>query len=163
MDAIRARLEAASDPDERRELLRRLAKLYEEQKEDYAAALETTAQLFHDDLERRAGTHGELERLAKVAGAEKRLAEIYATELKKIDGDDDDDAPSWRGAPASCSPASKTANRRSCSTDARWPSSRTACRSSTRSTRSSSRPGATRSASSSIGRRSIIASSPPSA
>ena len=41
MNTIRARLEASGDPDERRELLTRLAKLYEEQKEDYRAALDT--------------------------------------------------------------------------------------------------------------------------
>ena len=87
MEAIRARLEFASETNERRELLRRLAKLYEEQKEDYAAALETTAQLFHDDIGDETTQH-ELERLAKVAGAEKRLAEIYAAELSQVDGDD---------------------------------------------------------------------------
>ncbi|HEY3668616.1 MAG TPA: tetratricopeptide repeat protein [Polyangiaceae bacterium] len=87
MDAIRARLSFASDPDERRDLLLRLAKLYEEQKEDYRAALDTIAELLKDELSDTA-TISELERLAKVAGAERRLAEIYATELEKVDGDD---------------------------------------------------------------------------
>ena len=87
MDAIRARLSFASDPGERHELLLRLAKLYEEQKEDYRAALDTIAELLKDDLS-DAATISELERLAKVAGAERRLADIYATELEKVTGDD---------------------------------------------------------------------------
>ena len=87
MDAIRARLSYASDPDERHDLLLRLAKLYEEQKEDYRAALDTIAELLTVDLSDSA-TISELERLAKVAGAERRLAEIYATELEKVTGDD---------------------------------------------------------------------------
>ncbi|HWZ92099.1 MAG TPA: hypothetical protein VNW92_24720, partial [Polyangiaceae bacterium] len=87
MDAIRARLAHASDQDERRDLLLRLAKLYEEQKEDYRAALDTIAELLKDELS-DAATISELERLAKVAGAERRLAEIYAGELEKVNGDD---------------------------------------------------------------------------
>ncbi|HVY26926.1 MAG TPA: tetratricopeptide repeat protein [Polyangiaceae bacterium] len=88
MNAIRARLEASGDPDERRDLLTRLAKLYEEQKEDYRAALDTVARLLAEDPT-DAGTISELERLAKVASAERRLAEIYADELKKIENDDE--------------------------------------------------------------------------
>ncbi len=88
MNTIRARLEASGDPDERRELLTRLAKLYEEQKEDYRAALDTVARLLAEDPS-DAGTISELERLAKVASAERRLAEIYAGELKKIENDDE--------------------------------------------------------------------------
>lgn len=80
MAAMQARLEVVSDPDDRRELLTRLAKLYEEQKEDYAQALETTARLLHEDID-DAHTVDELERLSRVAGAERRLAEIYAEEL----------------------------------------------------------------------------------
>jgi tetratricopeptide (TPR) repeat protein len=87
MSCISARLEASVDADKRRELLTRLAHLYEEQKEDYVAALDTTAKLFHDDLS-DSGTLAELERLAKVAGAERRLAEIYASELSAVSGDD---------------------------------------------------------------------------
>jgi tetratricopeptide (TPR) repeat protein len=88
MNTIRARLEASGDPDERRELLTRLAKLYEEQKEDYRAALDTVARLLAEDPS-DTGTISELERLAKVASAERRLAEIYADELKKIETDDE--------------------------------------------------------------------------
>src|SRR6185436_3018675 len=72
---ISARLDASDDLDQRRELLTRLAQLYEEQKEDYSSALETTAKLFHEDVNDES-TVSELERLAKVAGAERRLAEI---------------------------------------------------------------------------------------
>ena len=88
MNTIRARLEASGDPDERRELLTRLAKLYEEQKEDYRAALDTVARLLAEDPS-DPGTISELERLAKVASAEQRLAEIYAGELTKIETDDE--------------------------------------------------------------------------
>ncbi|MFC1642267.1 tetratricopeptide repeat protein [Myxococcota bacterium] len=76
MEALRARLETCHDPDVRRELLGRLGKLYEEQKEDYVQALETTALLLQDNWG-DAETVSELERLAKVAGAQERLAEIY--------------------------------------------------------------------------------------
>jgi golgin subfamily B member 1 len=88
MNTIRARLEPSSDPDERRELLTRLAKLYEEQKEDYRAALDTVARLLSEDPS-DAYTISELERLAKVASAERRLAEIYAGELRKLETDDE--------------------------------------------------------------------------
>ena len=64
MNTIRARLEASGDPEERRELLKRLAKLYEEQKEDYTAALDTVARLLGRRSERqrhhlRAGAPGQ--------------------------------------------------------------------------------------------------------
>ncbi len=80
LEAIKARLEFSQDPSDRRELLTRLAKLYEEQQEDYLAALDTTARLLDDDLADEA-TVGELERLAKVAGANAKLAEIYSARL----------------------------------------------------------------------------------
>jgi tetratricopeptide (TPR) repeat protein len=83
MTAISVRLEHSQDPDEKRQLLRRLAKLHEEQEENYRAALETTARLLAEDVTDEA-TWAELERLARVANAEARLAEIYATELEKV-------------------------------------------------------------------------------
>ncbi len=83
----KARLDATSMPEERRDLLLRMAQIEEEQLEDFPAALETMARLFHEDC-----TDGhareELERLAKVAGAERRLAEIYESELEQITTDD---------------------------------------------------------------------------
>lgn len=87
MKTLTARLDASDSPDQRRELLTRLAQLHEEQKEDYGAALETMAKLFHEDIADD-GVVSELERLAKVAGAEKRLADIYASELERATGDD---------------------------------------------------------------------------
>ena len=87
MVALQARLDASSAPDERRELLGRIAKIHEEQAEDYLAALETMARLLHEDLS-DAHVRAELERLAKVANAEKRLAEVYATELAEVLTDD---------------------------------------------------------------------------
>ena len=50
MVTLEARLAASQDPDDRRQLLRRLAKLREEQEEDYKAALETTAKLLAEDV-----------------------------------------------------------------------------------------------------------------
>ena len=85
--ALAARLAASQEPAERRDLLTRLATLHEEQLEDYAAALETVAQLLHEELNDE-GVWAELERLAKVASAEKRLAEIYAAELSALTSDD---------------------------------------------------------------------------
>ncbi len=89
--ALRTRLENVDSPDERRELVTRLAQIHEEQKEDYLGALEISAQLLDEDLSDQS-TISELERLAKVAGAEKRLAEIYAAALAKVDVDDDSSA-----------------------------------------------------------------------
>lgn len=86
MQTIQARLEHA-DAIDRRELLQRLAQLHEEQKEDYPAALETTALLLHEDLTDE-GTVAELERLAKVSDSRSRLVEIYASELAALDVDD---------------------------------------------------------------------------
>ncbi|HVY44578.1 MAG TPA: tetratricopeptide repeat protein, partial [Minicystis sp.] len=85
--ALDARLTASQDPAERRDLLTRLATLHEEQLEDYAAALETVAQLLHEDLADEK-VWSELERLAKVASAERRLAAIYAAELQAVPDDD---------------------------------------------------------------------------
>ena len=87
MATLEARLETSQDPDERRHLLRRVAKMHEEQEENYVAALETTAKLLAEDPSEE-GTWAELERLARVANAEGRLAEIFAAELSKITSDE---------------------------------------------------------------------------
>jgi golgin subfamily B member 1 len=87
MTTLEARLDVSQDPDERRQLLRRLSKLHEEQAEDYKAALETTAMLLAEDATDE-GTWAELERLARVANAEGRLADVYADELEKIASDE---------------------------------------------------------------------------
>ena len=84
---LQARLATTDDPIERRPLLQRLAKLHEEQGEDYAAALDTTGLLLHDDPADDA-TRAELERLARLAGAERRLADLYARELAGITTDE---------------------------------------------------------------------------
>lgn len=84
MKALTVRLESLSDPAERRSVLLRLAKLHEEQKEDYLSAIDTIAKLFHEDIT-DAQISAELERLAKVADAKPRLAEIYAAELKDLE------------------------------------------------------------------------------
>ncbi|MBV9945925.1 MAG: hypothetical protein JOZ69_03660, partial [Myxococcales bacterium] len=84
---LEARLGVSQDPEERRNLLRRLAKMHEEQEENYEAALETTALLLAEDPTDET-TWAELERLARVANAQRRLAEIYAGELAKIASDE---------------------------------------------------------------------------
>lgn len=80
---IEARLASCQEADKRRELLRRLALMQEEQEEDFAAALETTAKLLHEDVTDQ-DTWRQLESQAKVAGAERRLAEIFAAELDAL-------------------------------------------------------------------------------
>jgi tetratricopeptide (TPR) repeat protein len=87
MVALEARLATSDDPDRRRTLLRRLAKLHEEQEENYLAALETVAKLLAEDVTDET-TWAELERLARVANAGGRLAEIYAGELEKVEADE---------------------------------------------------------------------------
>ncbi len=87
MGTLEARLSVSQDPDERRTLLRRLAKLHEEQEENYSAALETMAKLLAEDITDEA-TWNELERLARVANAEGRLADVFAGELAKVTADE---------------------------------------------------------------------------
>jgi tetratricopeptide (TPR) repeat protein len=84
MKVLTVRLESLNDPTERRVLLLRLAKLHEEQKEDYLSAIDTVAKLFHEDIT-DTQVSGELERLARVADAKPRLGEIYASELKDVE------------------------------------------------------------------------------
>jgi tetratricopeptide (TPR) repeat protein len=87
MESLQARLAASQDPDERRTLLKRLAKLHEEQEENYAAAVEVSAKLLAEDVNDE-DTWAELERLSRVANARGRLAEIFATELEKVTSDE---------------------------------------------------------------------------
>lgn len=87
MAAIGARLDVSEDPAERRELLRRLAKLEEEQQENYGAALDIAAKLLAEDVTDES-TWTELERLARVANASERLAQIYASELANVTSDE---------------------------------------------------------------------------
>lgn len=91
MRTLDARARLTQDPDERRALVRRLAKLHEEQQEDFGAALDVHAKLLADDPF-DADTRDELERLAKVAGAEARLASIYASVLDGLVDETDDSA-----------------------------------------------------------------------
>src|SRR5690606_31518772 len=79
LGALELRLNGSDVPDERRDLVTRMAQIHEEQKEDYSAALEITATLLHDDPS-DVLTVEEMERLAKVAGAQVRLAELFAAE-----------------------------------------------------------------------------------
>jgi tetratricopeptide (TPR) repeat protein len=87
MATLSTRLASSQDPDERRELLGRLAKLHEEQKEDYAAALATVARLLEEDVTDQ-DTVRELERLARVADSGAELARIYATALEHVSIDE---------------------------------------------------------------------------
>ncbi|MGD0674749.1 MAG: tetratricopeptide repeat protein [Polyangiaceae bacterium] len=87
MATLEARLAVSEDPDERRQILRRLSELHEEQEENYGSALETTALLLGEDPTDES-TWSELERLARVANSETRLAQIYAQELEKVTADE---------------------------------------------------------------------------
>jgi tetratricopeptide (TPR) repeat protein len=87
MATLATRLESSQDPDERRDLLIRLAKLHEEQKEDYAAALATVARLLEEDVTDQ-DTVRELERLARVADSGAELARVYATALERVNIDE---------------------------------------------------------------------------
>jgi golgin subfamily B member 1 len=87
MATLSTRLESSQDPDERRELLGRLAKLHEEQKEDYASALATVARLLEEDVTDQ-DTVRELERLARVADSGAELARIYAAALERVNIDE---------------------------------------------------------------------------
>lgn len=88
LNVLLLRLEAADGADERRDLVTRLANIYEEQKEDYFSALEVTALLLKDDLADDL-TLSEMERLAKVAGAELRLGELLSDLVAGLPSDDD--------------------------------------------------------------------------
>lgn len=80
LQVLHLRLAGSEDLEERRELITRIAQIHEEQREDYAAALEANGLLLAEDLQ-DTQTMSEMERLAKVAGAEVRLAELYAEQL----------------------------------------------------------------------------------
>ncbi len=97
LKALGIRLDGSDIPDERRELVTRIAQIYEEQKEDYLAALEITALLLKDDPSDDL-TLEEMERLAKVAGADLRLAELLAAQVSEVEEDDDSSARLCRRA-----------------------------------------------------------------
>ncbi len=87
MATLACRLEYSQDPEERRDFLSRLAKLHEEQQEDYAAALSTLSRLLQEDITSE-DTISELERLARVSDAAPQLAAIYAEALERITVDE---------------------------------------------------------------------------
>lgn len=85
--ALRARLVVSEEAEERRDILSRLAKIQEEQTEDFKGALDSVASLLAEGVTDESTWH-ELERVAQVAGHEERVPEIYAAELDKIDVDE---------------------------------------------------------------------------
>jgi len=95
--ALEMRRAGSEDPSERREFITRIAQIHEEQRDDYAAALETTALLLAEDPDDNASI-GEMERLAKVAGAELRLAELLSAQVEKTGVVDDSSAALARRA-----------------------------------------------------------------
>lgn len=86
---LKARLETTLDPEGRGELLSRLATLYEEQLENYQAALDMVAQRL-DDEPGDEEIWAEVERLGRVLGdgSEKRVADIFAKALDKVAADE---------------------------------------------------------------------------
>jgi len=80
-DALRARVEAEPELDERKRLLVRLSQIYEEQLEDFDETLEVYARLFREDY-RDEDVWEKLSRLAKVGNQWERLARILAEPLQ---------------------------------------------------------------------------------
>jgi tetratricopeptide (TPR) repeat protein len=89
--ALELRLLGVETPEDRREFLVRIAKIHEEQREDYAAALEVTAQLLSADIA-DTGALEEMERLAKVAGNGLRLAELLEAAVLADGGESEEAA-----------------------------------------------------------------------
>ncbi|MFP6686307.1 MAG: hypothetical protein VB934_16430, partial [Polyangiaceae bacterium] len=90
---LAARIASCQDPDERGQLLRRLGTLYEEQLEDYSAAIDTVASLLqHDPGD--ATLWREVERLGPLTGDdyERRVAEIFVAALEEVGADDPETA-----------------------------------------------------------------------
>ena len=89
--ALELRLSGTEDAGEQRDLLVRIAKIHEEQREDYGAALEVTARLLALDP-----TDGdaleEMERLAKVGGNALRLAELLEAAVTADASDSEESA-----------------------------------------------------------------------
>ncbi|MEO0324412.1 MAG: hypothetical protein AAF447_15735, partial [Myxococcota bacterium] len=77
-----ARLDATDDPTERKELLGRLAAIYEDHLEDLEGALGVYARLFREDIRDRRSWEM-LGRLAKVLDQQKRVAGIYAQAVER--------------------------------------------------------------------------------
>jgi tetratricopeptide (TPR) repeat protein len=86
--ALRVRVDAESDPDERMRLLVRLARIYEEQLEDFDETMEIYARLYREDF-RDEEVWETLTRLAKVGGHWNRLAKILSEPLAEAPVDDD--------------------------------------------------------------------------
>lgn len=86
-----ARLEFCDDPMERKELLRRIGTVYEEQLGNLDQAFETFARLFGEDPEDRSSWEL-LNRLSHVLENWPRLAEVFAAALEDVVGDTPDTA-----------------------------------------------------------------------
>ena len=86
-----ARLEFCDDPMERKELLRTIGTVYEEQLGNLDKAFETFARLFQEDVEDRASWEL-IGRLGPVLENWERLAEVYAEALEEVVGDTPDTA-----------------------------------------------------------------------
>jgi len=89
--ALDARLQHCDDPLERKELLRQIGTVYEEQLGDLDQAFETFARLFGEDIEDRA-SWDVLTRLGGVLEAWDRLAAVFAKALDDVVGDTPDTA-----------------------------------------------------------------------
>lgn len=78
--ALEARIQGEADVEERKRLLTRLAQLYEDQLEDFEAAVEVYARLFREDP-RDEDTWETLTRLTKVSGEWAKLGKILSKPL----------------------------------------------------------------------------------
>jgi tetratricopeptide (TPR) repeat protein len=86
--ALRVRVDAEDSSDERMRLLVRLARIYEEQLEDFDETMEIYARLYREDY-RDEEVWETLTRLAKVGGHWNRLAKILSEPLAEQPVDDD--------------------------------------------------------------------------
>lgn len=84
--ALEGRLEYCDDPIERKEILREIGTLHEEQQGDLDSAFEAFARLFQEGIEDRS-SWDTLGRLASVLEKWDRLAEVYAAALDGVVGD----------------------------------------------------------------------------
>ncbi len=90
-EALDARLQYCDDPMERKELLRTIGTVYEEQLGNLEKAFETFARLFQEDVEERSSWEL-LNRLSSVLENWERLAEVFSAALEDVVGDTPDTA-----------------------------------------------------------------------
>jgi tetratricopeptide (TPR) repeat protein len=85
-ESLEAQFEFCDDPDQRKDFIKQIGTLYEEQLGDLDKAFETFARWFADDPEDKSAWDI-LTRLTSVTDGWERLAEVYAVALEDVVGD----------------------------------------------------------------------------